>query len=279
MLLTRMDGPQRASKMKAKGLEEAPRSVWSRDTSTDSSSGEAHPTRSPVPQRCRDAAPSVTRASALELVGVVVRRLGFAATLAEPCARSPDGAPRIRAVSKGFEELCEWPERALAGGSGRMLDPQEEDMSVAEKAKLRLAQESGAPFSCFRTLRKASGELCRVFFHVRGLSLGKDVASGREVWYVVTTYVDVTETEYGRAVAEDPADVPLLEEAGQAIARCIRSDVAQELAERSELAHSLAEEEGEESHGSEDGRCLVWLAAPSWKEGDVDAALEAAGLY
>lgn len=90
-------------------------------------------------------------------------------------------------------------------GSGRILNV-DFDISCADEAKLRVAHECGTPASCMRTIRRASGELCRVWQHVRGLSFGEQ-ATGKEMMYIMTVYVDVTEDRGVLGVAQNLAGI------------------------------------------------------------------------
>mmetsp|Transcript_41425 Transcript_41425/g.117233 ORF Transcript_41425/g.117233 Transcript_41425/m.117233 type:complete len:250 (-) Transcript_41425:77-826(-) len=232
-------------------------SAWSRDTSADSCGADGGMTMS---------LGSSWTSAREELLRTIVGGSGFAVMLLEPSSHSADEV-RIRAASRGFQEMFEWREASLLGTSGRMLEAHGEAISLAGAAGLRVAGACGAPFSCMRTTQKASGELCRVWQYVRGLSFGRDWHTGEEVWYAVAVHLDVTEDD---SASEEDLGVEALDASARRIAECVRSSIADVLAPR--------RRQGEDDAGSESDDCAVRRDALVWKRGDVEAQLLAAGV-
>jgi len=202
------------------GRNEVSPSAWSRETTAETSAGGDAVSRWPFARAASLGDLHVLRESRIELqelLRLAVCGSAFAVTLAEPCTPGAMDMIRIIVASMGFEEMCEWPETALLGGSARALEAPAEEISIMDEAKLQLSHEQGTPCSCLRTMRKASGDMLLVWEHLRGLSFGRDLETGEEVWYLLAVYIEL---------GEDEADGIFAEDVAQAIAERIRSDVA-----------------------------------------------------
>jgi len=263
--------------------------MWSRDTTADSCVADGL-ARSRQPGLARattsESLPHadwalevsvVSRADVQELLRDAVASSGFAVTLLEPTARDANDEVRIRGVSRGFEDKFEWREAALLGRSGRIMAASAGDICLVEDAKLRLAYECGAPYSCMRTLQKASGELCQVWQHTRGMSIGTDARTGEELWYLLAVHFDLTEDDFGLPLDEGEADFASLDGAARIISSRLRSDIDDMLAARFQRSwgSDVDSDDDADVHGSEG---CVRLHTSVWKRGDLHAQLVAAGV-
>jgi len=120
-------------------------------------------------------------------------------TVAEPSAYDEGPEGTLVAVSQEFEALTGYNSEEMVGKSGRFLNcgPGHESDPYST-LHMRLACQTGQPFTALRTNRRKTGELFLDMFHIRGLSVAADENSPEQLLFLLGVHTDATE-----ACAED----------------------------------------------------------------------------
>jgi len=103
----------------------------------------------------------------------------------------PDFSPNLMMCSAGFEVMTEYRCKELVGTQCRCLGNCEDEPE--EKLRLQLASTTGQPTSVVLTNMKKSGEMFRNCTHIRGIVVGTDSLTDKEVWYLIGFHGDDTE--------------------------------------------------------------------------------------
>jgi len=103
----------------------------------------------------------------------------------------PDFSPSLMMCSAGFEVMTEYRCKELVGTQCRCLGNCEDEPE--EKLRLQLASTTGQPTSVVLTNMKKSGEMFRNWTHIRGIVVGTDSLTDKEVWYLIGFHGDDTE--------------------------------------------------------------------------------------
>jgi len=117
-----------------------------------------------------------------------VQQCKFCVTIANP---KGEDYPLI-AVSEEFENMTGFLRSEIIGVNCRFLN-QGCDMDPRDLMNLRIASQTGAPFTAILPNRKKSGELFLNLLDVRGLTVARDTRTGEDVWYLIGIQADVSE--------------------------------------------------------------------------------------
>mmetsp|Transcript_74013 Transcript_74013/g.176164 ORF Transcript_74013/g.176164 Transcript_74013/m.176164 type:complete len:743 (+) Transcript_74013:148-2376(+) len=170
----------------------------------------------------------------------------FCVTVADPRERD---CPLI-AVSDEFERMTGFTREEALGVNCRFLN-EGCDMNPEDLLNLRMSSKTGAPFTGVIPNRKKGGEQFLNLLDLRGLTIGKDPATGEDIWYLIGIQADVT------AMAQQEIPATHLGKMQQ-VSDTIRSSVSRELAD-----FTLA---GVNHMGKDEGSFCV-LKKPVWKPG------------
>lgn len=168
----------------------------------------------------------VNEAIVKKAIKSVVADCDFCVTIADPQSKDV----HLIAVSEAFEAMTGYCRREILGVNCRFLN-QSCPISPVDVMALRLASESGAPYTALLPNRKKSGEMFINLLDLRGLTVAQDTETGKALWYLIGIQADVT----GMATDGIPEDHF---SALQEVAWKIREGLKREL---STLAQSSAE--------------------------------------
>eukprot|EP00930_Biecheleria_cincta_P101564 TRINITY_DN93204_c0_g1_i1.p1 TRINITY_DN93204_c0_g1~~TRINITY_DN93204_c0_g1_i1.p1 ORF type:complete len:362 (+),score=64.84 TRINITY_DN93204_c0_g1_i1:112-1197(+) len=140
-------------------------------------------------------------------------------TVGDP--RSPDAA--LIAVSEQFETMTGYRRSEILGKNCRFLNTGC-SMDAADLLRLRLAADSGAPFTGILENRRKSGEFFLNLLDLRGLTVARNPFNGDELWFLIGIQADVTTLQ---GAAREVQEAKLAELHG--IASSIRAKLADEL--------------------------------------------------
>lgn len=140
-------------------------------------------------------------------------------TVGDP--RSPDAA--LIAVSEQFETMTGYRRSEILGKNCRFLS-NGCSMDAGDLLKLRLAADSGSPFTGILENRRKSGEFFLNLLDLRGLTVARNPFNGDELWFLIGIQADVT-TLQGAAREVQEAKLDELHD----IASSIRAKLADEL--------------------------------------------------
>ncbi|CAE8641449.1 unnamed protein product, partial [Polarella glacialis] len=148
----------------------------------------------------------------------------FCVSIADP--RSSDVA--LIAVSDKFLDMTGYDRQEVIGRNCRFLSngcmPSTEDL-----VRLRMACETGAPFTGVLMNRRKTGEAFFNLLDLRGLTVARNHVTGKELWFLVGIQADVTDCiELSDDLAEARFSDGLLDHM-QSAASSIRAKLAAEL--------------------------------------------------
>ncbi|CAE8738756.1 unnamed protein product [Polarella glacialis] len=203
----------------------------------------------------------------------------FCVSIADP--RTPDNA--LIAVSNQFLAMTGYGQTEVLGKSSRFLSDGCA-MDPEDQSRLRLACETGAPFTGVLTNRRKTGELFVKLLDMRGLTVARNPVTGQELWFLVGIQVDVTDSieQPDDDVTEAKISTSCLDHMQQA-ASSIRAKLADQLcalslsaASRSSSFEGVTKEEGSprsdgvsstaSSRKSSDPEAWCLLPAPIWRK-------------
>ncbi|CAE7264518.1 pfyP [Symbiodinium natans] len=166
----------------------------------------------------------------------------FCVTIANP---KGEDYPLV-AVSKEFETMTGYTRSEILGVNCRFLN-QGVDMDPVDLMNLRLASQTGAPFTAVIPNRKKSGELFLNLLDLRGLTVARD-RTGEDLWYLIGIQADVSE------LGEEQMPADHFDEL-QKLSDFVRERLMREL---STYALSHSEEDGQEVSQYELLPCPLW---------------------
>jgi len=127
-----------------------------------------------------------------DVVQVVLRSVlsecKFSVTIADP--RQQD-APLI-AISPAFEEMTGYRSSELIGNNCRALNSGC-NLGAQQMLELRRACETGSAFTGILVNKRKNGEYFANLLDLRGLCIGKDKETDKELWFLVGIQADVTD--------------------------------------------------------------------------------------
>lgn len=162
------------------------------------SSGDAYEEALPVPPaRLLDAmdarvAAAIREGAVQGVIGPPVSDLHFCFTVIDP--GQPDYP--VVALSRGFEWMTGYATREVLGKSCRFLQGQG---SPEQAMGLRVASETGAPFTSVLVSQRKSGELFLHLVDLRGLIVAKHEGTDEIRWLLICVQADVTRLSTGEA--------------------------------------------------------------------------------
>jgi len=191
-----------------------------------------------------------------QAIRAAVKSCKFCVTIANP--RGFD-FPLI-AVSEEFETMTGFKRSEILGVNCRFLN-QGCDMNPAELMDLRIASETGAPFTSLLPNRKKTGELFLNLLDLRGLTVAKHSRTGEDLWFLIGIQADVTE------LAEEEVPTDHLSEL-QVLADGIRSGIMKELSAMA--CAGASQTSGDLPDADELKPASAWqlLDEPVWRPGD-----------
>lgn len=184
-------------------------------------------------------------------IKTVIAQCNFMVTIADP--RGVD-CPLV-AVSEEFENVTGFQRSEIIGVNCRFLN-QGCDMEPEDLTKLRIASQTGAPFTAVIPNRKKNGELFLNLLDLHGLTVAQNDQTGEDLWFLVGVQADVTHL----AEEEIPADH--IKEL-QVVSNAIRTGIAKELIG---LAMAGAKEVGGDLPT---GAAWRLLGEPCWRSGEI----------
>lgn len=129
-------------------------------------------------------------------IRAAVMKCGYCVTIADP--RGKD-IPLI-AVSETFEKMTGFARREILGVNCRFLG-RDSPISSVDIVGLRIASQTGAPFTALLPNRKKNGDLFVNMLDLRGLIVAQDPVTNDPLWYLVGIQADVTDID-GAEVSE-----------------------------------------------------------------------------
>jgi len=191
-------------------------------------------------------------------IQAVLDDVKFCVTIADPLA---DDCPLI-AVSDEFEHITGFQREEVLGkncrflNNGCQLDP-------VDLVRLRSCIKTGACFTSVLTNRRKSGELFLNLLDLRGLTVARNPATEKELWFLVGIQADVSD------VASDLMEANL--EEVHALASHVRNKLAAELSAMA-VAGALRSDISIVDHSNPvpDAWCL--LPNSRWREGTGSSA-------
>jgi len=154
-----------------------------------------------------------------QAIRAVVRDCRFCVSIANPKGHD---YPLI-AVSEEFESMTGYQRNEILGVNCRFLN-QGCDMDPADLMGLRMASETGAPYTSLLPNRKKSGELFLNLLDLRGLTVAEHSGTGEDMWFLIGIQADVTDICEGEITDEQIAEL-------QVLADGIRVGIMKELSE------------------------------------------------
>jgi len=126
------------------------------------------------------------------------------------------------AVSEAFECMTGFARSEILGMNCRFLN-QGCPVSALDLMGLRLASESGSPFTALLPNKKKSGEMFVNLLDLRGLTIAKHTQTGEELWYLIGIQADVTGLAHHR-IPED--HLSALQEVAQNVRAKLRKELS-----------------------------------------------------
>jgi len=171
----------------------------------------------------------------------------FCVTIASPKGQD---YPLV-AVSKEFETMTGYLRSEILGVNCRFLN-QGVDMDPHDLMNLRIASQTGAPFTAVIPNRKKSGELFLNLLDVRGLTVARETRTGEDLWYLIGIQADVSE------LGEEDMPDDHFDEL-QKLSDFVRERLMRELS-----TYALSNSQEEDGQTSQ----YELLACPAWRPGD-----------
>lgn len=123
----------------------------------------------------------------------VVSECSFSVAAADPCSLDSD----LVAVSEGFLRMTGYEREEVIGENCRFLS-EGCPMASQQRARLKLAAETGAPFTGVVVNRKKSGGVFLNLIDLRGLVLARNAESGEDLWVALGVQMDVSDMDRDR---------------------------------------------------------------------------------
>mmetsp|Transcript_69708 Transcript_69708/g.192766 ORF Transcript_69708/g.192766 Transcript_69708/m.192766 type:complete len:426 (-) Transcript_69708:111-1388(-) len=240
------------------GTEDSSFHHYSRQcTELDHQSGEINRQSSGITRQCTDidrmVSIVVNEVLVKKAIRAAVRECKFCVTIANPKGYD---FPLI-AVSEEFETMTGFKRNEILGVNCRFLN-QGCDMDPEMLMGLRLASQTGAPFTALLPNRKKSGELFLNLLDLRGLTVAQHSGTGEDLWFLIGIQADVT------GLADDEVPEDHLAEL-QVLADGIRAGIMKELSEMAVIGASQSSAELPEL-GKSIGQWHL-LKEPKWRPG------------
>lgn len=119
-----------------------------------------------------------------------VLKCDYSVTIADPGSQE---IPLI-AVSEAFEKMTGFSRREILGVNCRFLN-QGSPVSSMDIMGLRIASQTGAPFTALLPNRKKNGDMFINMLDLRGLIVAQEPSTGELLWYLVGIQADVTDLD------------------------------------------------------------------------------------
>ncbi|CAE8631866.1 unnamed protein product [Polarella glacialis] len=221
-------------------------------------------------QQCAEidalATKAVGESSIREALGTALAGAQVSVSIADP--RSPDVG--LIAVSDAFLAMTGYDRQEVIGKNCRFLStgctPSSEDIF-----RLRMACETGAPFTGVLMNCRKNGEFFFNLLDLRGLTVARNNVTGKELWFLVGIQADVTDCielseDFERARFSDVGPLDHM----QQVASSIRANLADKLSALAVSAamRSSAFEGVKLEDASKDSDPEAWclLPSPIWKK-------------
>lgn len=187
-----------------------------------------------------------------------VRACRFCVSIADP--KGTD-YPLV-AVSEEFESMTGYRRTEILGVNCRFLN-QGCDMDPGQLMGLRMASETGAPFTALLPNRKKSGELFLNLLDLRGLTVARNLRTGDDVWFLIGIQADMSELADDEEVLEEH-----MEEV-KVLADEIRVSIKKELQQMALIGYTATVESLENVPSKVDRKdeTATWelLSEPAWR--------------
>mmetsp|Transcript_90734 Transcript_90734/g.180428 ORF Transcript_90734/g.180428 Transcript_90734/m.180428 type:complete len:470 (-) Transcript_90734:147-1556(-) len=174
------------------------------------------------------------------------------------------------AVSEEFEAMTGYRRNEILGVNCRFLN-QGCDLDPGQLMGLRMASETGAPFTALLPNRKKSGELFLNLLDLRGLTIARNLKTGDDVWFLIGIQADMSE------LANDEDELEEHMEEVKVLADQIRVKIKKELQQMALLGYTASIESLESldeltmnNQKAESGeKPSTWelLSEPVWRPG------------
>jgi len=153
-------------------------------------------------------------------IDACIRDCSFCVTIADP---SREEIPLV-AVSGAFETMTGFHRDEILGSNCRFLNHGCQ-MSQEDILSLRVACETGRPFTALLPNVKKSGEMFVNMLDLRGVIVGKDLQSGKDIWYLVGIQADVTGLSDGDSDYPEER-LPELREVAERLRKALSAEIA-----------------------------------------------------
>jgi len=141
-------------------------------------------------------------------------------------------------------------------------------MDPGQLMGLRMASETGAPFTALLPNRKKSGELFLNLLDLRGLTVARNLRTGDDVWFLIGIQADMSELADDEEVLEEH-----MEEV-KVLADEIRVSIKKELQQMALIGYTATVESLENVPSKVDKKdeTATWelLAEPAWRPGSQE---------
>jgi len=190
-----------------------------------------------------------------------VRACRFCVSIADP--KGTD-YPLI-AVSEEFEAMTGYRRTEILGVNCRFLN-QGCDLDPAQLMGLRMASQTGAPFTALLPNRKKSGELFLNLLDLRGLTIARNVKTCDDVWFLIGIQADMSE------LADDEETLEEHMEEVKVLADEIRVSIKKELQQMALVGYAATLESLEPCFArppdsGDESKAWELLAEPVWRPG------------
>jgi len=189
-----------------------------------------------------------------------VRACRFCVSIADP--KGTD-YPLV-AVSEEFESMTGYRRTEILGVNCRFLN-QGCDMDPGQLMGLRMASETGAPFTALLPNRKKSGELFLNLLDLRGLTVARNLRTGDDVWFLIGIQADMSE------LADDEEELEEHMEEVKVLADEIRVTIKKELQQMALIGYTATVEslDSVKPKGGPADETTTWelLGEPAWRPG------------
>lgn len=167
------------------------------------------------------------------------------------------------AVSEEFEAMTGYRRTEILGVNCRFLN-QGCDLDPGQLMGLRMASETGAPFTALLPNRKKSGELFLNLLDLRGLTIARNLKTGDDVWFLIGIQADMSE------LADDEDELAEHMEEVKVLADEIRVTIKKELQQMALIGYTATVESLEDLQKKDSGdKPSMWelYAEPMWRPG------------